>query len=61
MEMLGLITGVVLALAGVTTSVLCLFAIGDGEVRRGLAGVLAGACLLAVGAWLSGALSGFLG
>ncbi len=54
MAVLSLIAGVVLALAGLTTGVLCLLAIGDGEVRRGLTGVVVGAGLLAAGAWLGG-------
>ena len=48
--------GVVVGLAGLTTAVLCAFAVADGSVRRGVLGGLVGLGLLAAGLVLLGTL-----
>jgi hypothetical protein len=56
-EVLSTVVGIVLALAGLSTALLCLFAIADGERRRGVLGVVVGLGLVALGLWLTGALA----
>ena len=51
---LAMIIGIVLGLAGLSTALLCLLAISDGAVRRGLVGFASGVVLFTGGLWLVG-------
>ena len=53
-DVFGTIVGVLLGLAGLSTALMCLLALGDGAIRRGTAGLVAGLALLATGLWLIG-------
>ena len=48
------VIGIILGLAGLSTALLCLLALGDGALRRSLIGFVAGLFLLATGLWLVG-------
>ena len=53
---LGTVVGVLLGLAGLATSLMCLMAIAEGVVKRGSVGLIAGLALLGGGLWLVGAI-----
>ena len=53
-DVFGTIVGVLLGLAGLSTALMCLLALGDGAIRRGTAGLVAGLLLLALGLRLIG-------
>ena len=55
-DVFGAVVGVILGLAGLATSFMCLMAISEGVVKRGTAGLAAGLVLLGVGLWLAGVL-----
>ena len=53
-EVLGIVVGVILALAGMAVAVMAVFAMIEGAVRRGLHALIAGLIVLAVGLWMIG-------